>query len=169
MIWIVVIGLLILLLIWWGKQPNYYRNKKPSDFKSFIEGLINQGVDGSLLFIKHQRSKRFVQFAKYVTNSSESIINFGFPDAKWSRNIFKPLAEAFDKAGIDYSIRGTGDDAEFVSRFIDINKKIENIEITAEEFSHIAKIAFNVMGIGEEEKFRIHFEGGLKITDIYED
>ena len=161
MIWIGCIVILIIFFIWWGKKPNYYRNKESSDFQRFIEGLIRQGSNGSLLFIKHQKSNRFVQFAKYITEDSEIVINFGFPDANWSKSYFKPLIEALDKAEFDYQVQGTRDASEFVTRFLEVNKKVDDVEKAAEEFSLIAKIAFSVMGIGDREKYRIHFEGEL--------
>lgn len=166
MTWIVVFVLLIFALIFWGRQPNYYRNQRYSDFVRFIEGLIISGGDGCLLFIKHQRSARFVQFAKYISKNSDIILNFGFPDAKWSRAYFTSICKAFDANGVDYQVRGTGDTGDFVLRFIDITRKVDETAKVAQQFATIAKISFSVMGLDETQTFRIHFEGDFKIQSL---
>jgi hypothetical protein len=167
MIWITVLVLLTFILIYCGRRPNYYRNQKSSDFVRFIEGLITSGGDGCLLIIRHQKSNCFVQFAKYITDDrSHTIINFGFPDAKWSRDYFKPLCDAFDKLGINYRVQGTGDHSDLVPRFIELDRNVDQARKTSEELARLAEIAFMVMGIDKMQTFRIHYEGDFTIESI---
>lgn len=159
--WLIGIVVLVVFLRWWMKRPHYHRNVKRNEFERFLRGLIVQSAHGAILFIEHEGSDRFVQFAKYVTIESGTIINFGFPDAPWSQNYFKPLMEALESAGVDYHIQSTGDDHGFVSRFIDVNMKVDNIDKVAKELARIAHISFETMGLGNSEKFQIHYEGDM--------
>ena len=166
MMWFFLIAIIIFFLIWLGKRPNYYRGVDINDFQRFVKGLIKQGTNGSLMFINHQESKRFVQFAKCEINGPGTIINFGFPDAPWSRNYFSPMVEAFKNFNVEYEIQETSDDSDFVTRFIDVNIKVDDIEKSMAELCRAAKIAFKVMKVKENDKFRIHFEGNLRLASI---
>lgn len=162
MIWLIfVCAIIVIVLVWLVRRPNYYSNVTRDEFKHFFQALIKQGSNQCLLLIKHMNSKRFVQFAKYIADNSEIIINFGFPDAPWSREYFRPLIRELNSAGIDYAIESTSDKTEFVTRFIDVNMKLDKIDRVVTKCIHITNISFKVMGIGDEESFRIHFEGKL--------
>lgn len=163
MIWVLIICIVVLLLYWLSNRPNYYKNRDSSDFKKFIEGLIRQGIHGTLLFIKHKNSNKFVQFAKYITEDNEILISFGFPDAKWSRKYFNLIRRAFENEGIKYKITKVGDDKEFVRQYIDIDNYVKDIKKTAEELSFVAEIVFREMDIDKNDKYTIHFKGRMII------
>lgn len=164
MVWLIIASaILFIILVWIGKRPNYYNNVTWNELTRFFEAFISQGVNGCIIFIRHVDSKKFLQFAKFVSDESKTIINFGFPDVPWSRCYFKPIILALESEKIDYQIQGTGDDPEFVTRFIDINLELNKEQLikTVEQCIRITEIAFKAMGIKNSDKFRIHFEGRL--------
>ena len=157
--WMVCIFLIIIIFIaWWIKRPYYHRGIERHQFDRFFKTLIEYCGDCSLLFIEHEGSERFIQYAKYVLDESNTTINFGFPDAPWSADYFKPLIKAFEASGIDYDIQSTNDKSGFVSRFIDVNIKADDVENTIKKCVQVSHVAFEVMGLTDVDKFRIYFE-----------
>jgi hypothetical protein len=152
--WAAVILLLAIagyLLFRWGSKPIHYRHMTTADFPRFTKSLISQGGDGALLFICHEGSERFVQFAKYLFPARE--LHFGFPDAPWSRNYFRLVEAALTDAGFSCIHRATGDDGA-VRSFLCIDRIS-----SPEDGARIATIAFGAMGLGTEALYAIHKEG----------
>ena len=160
MIWWIVCFFLIVAIfaVWWIKRPYYHRGVERHEFDRFFRTLIEFCADNSLLFIEHEGSKRFIQYAKYVQDEFNKTINFGFPDAPWSRDYIKPLIKALEASGIDYDIQSTNDESGLVPRFVDVNINANDIEDTIKKCDLIARIAFEAMGLTHADKFRIYFE-----------
>jgi hypothetical protein len=155
---IALIIVLLFILIWWGSRPFYHRNVKSEEFERFLRGFVDQGADGSLMFIDHQDSERFVQFAKNCSDQRQTILHFGFPDAPWSREYLDPLAKKFQTLGIDFKIT-TGEG--LIHRFLEIDLEKEDLENKISEGAHIARATFEVMGLDESARYRIYFKGGI--------
>lgn len=153
--------MIVVFIVWWARRPLYHRGVKPRDFQKFLGVLVTDSVDGSLLFIQHEGSEKFVQFAKYGDNQQQSVLRFGFPDAPWSRQYFEPMVEMFKKMGIPFDIVTTGE--ELVRRFLEINLKDENIESKTSKATQIAMLAFEVMGLTECDTYKVNFEAKLSI------
>lgn len=153
MIWWILGIVVTIIILWWLKKPIYYRNVERDEIERFIKGLLDVGADGSLLIIQHEGSPRFIQFAKYIENETKTNLHFGFPDAPWSRESFESLEKKLKSAGIKYKIQLTSDN-EYVRKFLNV----DNIRDIATAV-RIANIAFDVMGLDEKEKFKIHYEG----------
>ena len=160
MIWLIVCIFLIVVIftVWWIKRPYYHRGVERHQFDRFFRTLIEYCANSSLLFIEHEGSEMFIQYAKYVQDKSNTTINFGFPDAPWSQRYFKPLIKAFEASGIDYDIQSTNDKSGFVSRFIDVDIKVDDVENAIKKCEYVAHIAFEAMGLTDADKFRIYFE-----------
>jgi hypothetical protein len=158
--WVVIlcfVGAGVYLLLRRAAKPIYYRGMASTDFQRFIEGLISQGGDGALLFISHESSERFVQFAKYL--SPKRNVHFGFPDAPWSRDHFPAIEAAMSAAGFLYHLRDTRDGGA-VTRFMCID------DISgAKEATEIAIVAFTAMGLGHEARYEIHQEGPVSLKE----
>jgi hypothetical protein len=131
---------------------------KREEFERFFRDFLNQMADGAVLIIEHQDSSRFIQFAKYCPDRSHTILHFGFPDAPWSRQYFDPLTKVFQTLGIDFSIT-TGEG--LIHRFLEIDFEKEDLEHKISRGAHIARVAFEVMGLDENAKYRIHFKGNI--------
>jgi hypothetical protein len=152
-----VVGIGVHLLLRQGVKPIYYRRMTSADFRRFIEGLISQGGDGALLFIRHEGSERFVQFAKYL--SPRRSVHFGFPDAPWSRDHFTAVEAAMSTAGFLCHLRDTQDGGP-VTRFLCIDDLS-----SAKEAGEVALVAFRAMGLGPEESYEIHQEGPVSLKE----
>jgi hypothetical protein len=151
---------LLVFLIWWGQRPFYQRKVMPREFEKFLRVFLTDCVDDSFLFVRHENSKRFVQFAKRGQNEGQVFLHFGFPDAPWSREYFDPMAQMFQTMGIDFNIVTTGDD--MVRRFLEITLVNEDLDVEISRGAHIARVAFEVMGLSESETFKVNFEAKLK-------
>ena len=167
MIWIIIsIVLVVLFFIWYMRRPYYHRGVKQSEVEHFIRGLIAQCDDGSLLFIEHEHSDRFVQFAKYETKEFGTVLHFGFPDAPWSREYFKRVALEIEDAGMNYSIRSTGE--EPVRRFIDVDIEVNKVDSIEEKGAKLAQIAFRATGLGQHEKYRVRYDANLSPKALHD-
>lgn len=79
--WLAIVALLITGVIWFLlKRPFCHRKVKLTDIKRFVQGLLDQCVDGSILIIEHEKSERFIQFALY-SSGDRPVLHFGFPKA----------------------------------------------------------------------------------------
>jgi hypothetical protein len=157
---IALIVILLLVFVWWIQRPLYHRRVRPEEFERFLGEFLNQGAEGSLLFIQHENSPRFVQFAKYCSNQGQTILHFGFPDAPWSRQYFDPLAKTFQTLGIEFNIT-TGEG--LIHKFLEIDLEKEDLQNKILMGAHLARVAFKVMGVGENERFKVQFKGDLSV------
>ncbi len=152
---VLIVALIIVVIIIGFKlmnRPLRHRVKNLDEFERFLEGLIVQGSEGSILIVEDKKTKKFVQFVK-LGKSKKAKLHFGFPDAPWSKRYFQRVEDAFKKRNIQYTINPTGEDV--VTRFLDvdifeINKGVE-----------IAKIAFHAMDIPASGHFQAYYAGDL--------
>ncbi len=154
---VLVVGLVIGLLFWLLK-PIRYQNEPAGNFEHYIRVFFGNLDDGGLIFITHEPTKKFVQYAKYVS-SERSVLHYGFPDATWSSSYFAPVYQALNRAGIDAKILETK--VEEVSRFIEIDIDLQQkgaFEVAAQ----IACITFDAMNVdSHNELFSITWKGPL--------
>ncbi len=158
--WYVIALTLVLLviLLYWIRPSLHYRRVKPEEFAGFLRDFLKQGADDSLMFIQHEASPRFVQFAKYCSDQGQIILHLGFPDAPWSREYFDSLAKRLQALGIDFKIT-TGEG--LIHRFLEIDLGKEDLENKISNGAHIARVVFEAMGLSESDNFKVYFEGGL--------
>jgi hypothetical protein len=157
---VIIVGLVMIgvyLFLRWSAKPIHYRHLTSTDFQSFTESLFSQGGGGALLFIHHEGTDRFVQFAKYL--SPKRMIHFGFPDAPWSRSYFPAVQNALSAAGFSCYESPTKDDHQTL-RFL----CIDDIS-TGRKAAEIALIAFTAMGLGAEATYTIHQEGSISLKE----
>lgn len=160
MYWLFILGLVaagLYLFLRWGSKPIYYHHVTSTDFLRFTSGLLADGGQGALLFISHEGSNRFVQFAKYL--NPKRTLYFGFPDAPWSRNVFASVQRALTSAGYRCEVRATDNDTD-IPRFL----CIDDIW-TAEQAADIAEISFSSMGLSPDARFTIHREGPVSLQE----
>ena len=152
-----VVATLLFLLHRKGVKPIYYRHLSSADFLRFTTGLLSQGGHGALLFIHHEGSDRFVQFAKYLEPTR--MIHFGFPDSPWSRKFYEAVKSALSAAGYRCQERVTSDDKQ-IPRFLYIDGLW-----TAEQAAAIAETAFLNMGLNADARYTIHQEGPISLAE----
>src|SRR5262245_22075958 len=105
MIWILLIVSLVVtgfILLRQLNKPKYYRGVTLNSFPKFIDGMMDQGGDGALLFFDHEGSNKFLQFAKYIESSSRRNLHFGFPLAPWSREYYETLKDSLASEGFHW-------------------------------------------------------------------
>ena len=158
---LIIIPLIIFFFRMWLNRPLYYRGLSRYDFHRFLEAFIKQSSDGSLLFIQLDKTRCFIQFAKYITDDSGIIISFGFPEAPWSREYIGPLIRALESLRINYELQRVGTDPAYVTRFVDVNHKVVNLDKAVNVCVDLAVLAFNIMRAGESATYTIHHEGGI--------
>ena len=159
MSYIIIIGILIFLFfIWWANRPLYHRNVKSNEFERYLKGFLDQMRPGSLMFIHHESSDRFVQYAKYESEDLKSILNCGFPDAPWSRPYFDNVAAMLQENHINYHIVKT---EGIVNQFIVVDIVSDNTDYAAKSAAGLANKIFKVMGLDEDAHYRINSEGTL--------
>jgi len=149
---------LLIIVIWWMRRPLYHRNIKSEEFKKYLGGFLSQCSEGSLMFIEHEDSDRFVQFAKYQLDNSRTILHFGFPDAPWSRQYFDTIVNMLQTLDISHKI--TTGEAQ-IQRFVEVDLVLDDLENTVSIGARIAQATFEVMGLTENARFKIHYRGDL--------
>jgi hypothetical protein len=155
--WIVISGLslvVVYLILRRGAKPIYYRHQTSSDFQRFTESIFAQGGDGTLLFIHHESSERFVQFAKYL--SPQRTVRFAFPEVPWSQGYYPVVRGSLSTAGFRCVEQEGVDGTRFVC--------IEDIA-GAQKAAEIALVAFTAMGLGAEASYTIHQEGPVSLKE----
>jgi hypothetical protein len=152
---------LLVVFMWWMRRPLYHRNVKPEEFERYVRGFVNQCTDGSLIFVEHEGSPRFVQFAKRRSNGSRTVLQFGFPDVEWSRGYFDTMVNTFQALEFRYIItKGEGP----VRRFLELNLVVDDPEDSVIAASRVARVAFKAMGLDEGATFRVHVKGNLSLV-----
>ena len=155
--WVFIIALVtagVYFLLRLGAKPIRYRHQTLRDIQRFTESLFAQGGHGALLFINHEGSDRFVQFAKYL--SPKSTVHFAFPDVPWSRDFYSSVSAALSSAGFS-CIERLGTDG---TRFVDI----DDIP-SGQKAADVASVAFAAMGLGADARFTIHQEGPVSLKE----
>jgi hypothetical protein len=110
------------------------------------------------MFIEHEGSDRFVQFAKYQLDNSRTILHFGFPDAPWSRQYFDTIVKMLQTLNISHKITTGGAQ---IHRFAEVDLVLDDLDNTVTIGARIAQAAFEVMGLTENARFKIHYRGDL--------
>ena len=158
MLWLLGgVVVLALLLVWWLRTPVYHRRVSSQTFERFLRGLANQVSDGGLVFICHDASGAFVQFARY-TEKEGTILRFAFPDAPWSKPHFDRVLADLQALGLPVKVAATGD--QQVSRFLEVDLLMSEGDAISKA-GKIARLAFRSMGSAEEDTYTVHYEGDL--------
>jgi hypothetical protein len=139
-------------------KPKYYRGIARDDFPKFINGMMDQGGHGFLLFFEHEGSNRFLQFAKYIESPFRRNLHFGFLLAPWSVNYYATLKDRLTAEGFRCVEREAGEG--MVEKFLCVDY-ITN----GKEGGRLASLALDVLGIGENDKFTAHYEGPLSLEE----
>ena len=109
------------------------------------------------MFIDHRPTKAFIQFAKYVCGDKQ-ILHFGFPEADWSREYFGRVTAILKEAG--EQLKFVSVKARGVTRFLEVEYDLSRQD-TISRGADLARKAFRAMGLPEDARYQIHYEGAL--------
>ena len=147
-----VLSVLMAVGYWWLKRPVYYKSVPLIGVEHFLSDLFQYFADGSILYVEHPGSLRFVQFVKYVDDQGHPKLHFSFPEADWSAPCFTKIAAALQAAGVVYRVRDTTQ--PLCPRFLDVDG------VTDPQLAFlVTRAVLSAMGFGESDTFRIHFRG----------
>lgn len=100
-----------------GAQPQRHKRVSAADLDRFLTTLLERGSPGAVLYIETAAKRSaFIQFAKYQDGSNVGL-QFAFPRAPWSEEVFASVEDAMDSAGFAILKRpgdGGGDVREFL-------------------------------------------------------
>lgn len=144
---VVVVGFL-----WWMSRSPRYRSIKLNDLPRFFSSFADTAAVGSLMFIHHEGSDKFIQFAKSREGDGRVNLKFSFPDAPWSRSYFDKVVLGLSQTGMSYHIEETTDEPK-VRRFVTVNF-IQD----AQQVLLVASTALDALDV-LDQPFRVVFEG----------
>jgi len=141
-----------------GGAPLVYRDQALANLPRFVRSLHQQSADGSVLVVAHQESNRFVQFRFRRPTSDQAWVEFGVPDAPWSRDVFDGVVVSLQKAGFKPTVVSTGNDG--VQRFAIVQLTLPPEE-QPQEAMRAAMVSLEAMQVPKEAMFSITTEGAL--------
>ena len=109
---LVAVGLLRLL-----NRPIAYRGLRLSETERFLKGFLLQNGRGSVLFLERESGPGFLQLAVRERRGDWQEIEFGLPDAEWSREHFDLVHRAIVNEGHANDVE-TNDDNKDIPRFL---------------------------------------------------
>ena len=78
-----------------------FDNIDATGVRFYLNMLIENGLDGSFLFVDDMTSQRFVQFRKYRTRAGRAGIECHFPSAAWSEPYFPAVGQLVEARGME--------------------------------------------------------------------
>lgn len=157
--WVIVGGVLLTagVVVWrLGAQPYRHRNIRPDDLVRFFTVLLERGEPGGTLSLElagSGRDQRFVQFAKYEEGEEQGI-QFAFPKAPWSQDVYHAVERDVTAAGFQpiRRVADNGDVREFL--IVDLGKDTKAA-------TRLGTVVVNtVFGLkGNEPRLDLHFKG----------
>lgn len=152
---LLIVIILIGTCIGWLVKPYWYKNIHQSDFEGLVRKLVRLLDNGGVLVIRHRKTKKFVQFARY-TEKKGVRLHFGFPRAPWSNSVFDEFRIRLEMIGMSPVVAKT--DNNNVPEFLELNWFQPN-EMSYKQAKDVAILAFNVMGILTDGAFEANFSG----------
>lgn len=149
------VALLVLLLGWWNSRPYPHRLASRADLEPFFETLVEQCADGSLLFIEHPGSDRFLQFALYRFEGGGGGIRISFPDAPWSRTYVEGVKETLSSQGLP--VRLDMVDTPPVRAFV-----ASHLPLDAARAAEVASLLLDSLELPQDETLQVRYDADLK-------
>ncbi len=133
MLWLVVGGAALALVVpMLARRPFPHRGVFPDRIQRLLEALLKRGYDTAVLRLEVHVPLRvrwklglrpFIQFRKYIRSPGVCGLEFGFPNAPWSRNSFEKMRDFVIEQGLVSSLQpGSGDTTEFL--LVDLGKDV---------------------------------------------
>jgi hypothetical protein len=80
------------LLYRYAVSPITWTVRAP-DLRPYLDRLLRRGYQGSYIVISDPRTKRFIQFAKYVEPRRQIGLEFAFPRTTWSEPYYNRVQD----------------------------------------------------------------------------
>lgn len=132
-LWLLIGGLAIaLFVIRLARKPFPHRGVFPDRIRRLLEALLKRGYDTAVLRLEvhvplrvrlNLRIRPFIQFRKYIRGHGDCGLEFGFPNAPWSRDAFSKMRDVVKEEGLDSWVQpAIGDTTEFL--LVDLGKDV---------------------------------------------
>jgi len=132
MLWLwLIVGIIlfagvVVVLLRWANQPIAYRGLLLADSERFLHDFLLQFSTGSVCFFDRESGPGFLQLAIGERHGEQLEVEFGVPDAEWSREQFNSVHAAMDNAGHRNHVQtnlGNNDIPRFLRVYIQGNRR----------------------------------------------
>ena len=128
----IVLLLAAVLLTYAAGRPFPHRRVYPDGMRKLLAALLKRGYDTGVLRLEVQVGDRpFIQFRKHISAPGVCGIEFGFPNAAWSRTTFPVMQEVVEKAGFAYEVRPTDSDQTTAFLCVDLGRDVDKADLLA--------------------------------------
>ena len=140
LIMFVAVLALVVALLW--NRPFPHRKVYPHRIRRLLEALLKRGYDTSVLRFEVHTALRlrlrhglrpFIQFRKYIRSPGNCGIEFGFPNAPWSRETFPRIRELVEQHDLTYQVQETASDDTTEFLLVDFGKDLVMAERLAQD------------------------------------
>lgn len=136
MLWLwLIVGIIlftgvVVVLLRWANQPIAYRGLLLADSERFLHDFLLQFSTGSVCFFDRESNREsspgFFQLAIGARHGEQLEVEFGVPDAEWSRDKFDLVHAAIDSAGHRNHVQtnlGNNDIPRFLRVYLQGNRR----------------------------------------------
>jgi len=150
-----LLNLLNALLHW--NKPIAYRGLLLTDIKRFVEGFLHQLGPGSVLLLEHETRRGFLQLAIVDRRDQWLKVEYGLPDADWSRDQFDQVHDAMENAGYSIEVE-TNEGNEQIPRFLRVYVEGNRSDLTV-ALLQVLETAANKLEFGVEDRYTLQVMG----------
>ncbi len=144
--------LIFIILLVKGYRKASNNHYKYQDIRSLLEVLLNRGLLGATLIVSERKTKNFLQYAKYFSDSGDFGIKMDFPKAEWSAGYFNELQNLLSHKSIAFKLEKPSDENGLEFLTVNFNQDIElAFSVTENLLLDIMKIEINTVFNAEFE------------------
>lgn len=164
MLWVwfitaIVLLAIVVLLLRWLSQPIAYRRLLLTDTRRFLQSFLQQSGAGSILVLDRESGPGFLQIAIGKRQRDQLEIEFGVPDAAWSRQHFDIVHGAMGNAGFINRVE-TNSDNENIPRFLRVYVRGNRDELSR-VVPQVLELAANALGFRMGDRYTLRMSGAV--------
>lgn len=153
---ILLLGVAVVFLRWAGK-PIPYRGLELSNTEKFLNSFLQQLDTGSVFVLERESGAGFLQLAIREHKGDRLVVEFGIPDAEWSREHFDSLQAVMRNAGYSNQIESNASN-NAVPRFLRVLIKGSRNELTAASLL-VLQLAAKELEFKTDERYTLRMSG----------
>jgi hypothetical protein len=162
-IWLIVgialMAIVVIGLLYWANQPIAYRGLLLTDSQRFLESFILQSGTGSVFLLERQSSPGFLQLAIGEQQGPKLEVEFGLPDAEWSRKHFDLVHAATKNAGYSNRIE-TNPGNKDIPRFLRVYVAGNRGDLILGSLQ-ILQLAADKLGFNKDDRYTLRMSGAM--------
>jgi len=165
MFWMwLIVGIVLLALVFGGlmrllARPIPYRGLLLTDTERFLKGFLLQLGPGSVLMLERESGPGFLQLAIRERHGDLWQIEFGLPDADWSRERFDLVRDAMVNAGIANDVE-TNRDNKDIPRFLRVYIEGNRDDLIL-VLLRILELAANQLEFKKDDQYTLRMSGDI--------